>query len=337
MAARHVKYLALCTADGKVLAGHTHWDKDAATSGDYEATLRKVLASPGWGAVRKAERRKLELRDAGSLYCLEIDPEGRVYAAVVTAAYPTRCVFSSGAVAVGGGPSGGVADAASGGRLMSEFAALVTLRFLHESLASPDKGLKRSLAPYLARLAGRFDDVEALDRILATERRAADVKAELAKTLLMADERSNLLDRQEAATAELATSAKQMFTTARKAARSQRAAMWRALCRPMGLCCCCLLVLMLIVGVGLAVNYTVVKFLPFTSAEPPPSPANATHAQAVAALGLPPGEALLDGGAGGALGQSLDRALRLLLQRRLRGADAVGAVSQPAAARVGDR
>lgn len=79
--ARHVKFLALAH-EGKVLASHVHWDKE--DQEDYESVLKTIFASNGWAAVREQKKRKLELKSGENVYCIELDPEGRVFVAVVT-------------------------------------------------------------------------------------------------------------------------------------------------------------------------------------------------------------------------------------------------------------
>lgn len=48
------------------------------------AVLQQVFASPGWQAVRQSDKRKFELKAGPNTYAMELDPEGRVYVAVVT-------------------------------------------------------------------------------------------------------------------------------------------------------------------------------------------------------------------------------------------------------------
>jgi hypothetical protein len=201
--------------------------------------------------VQLADKRKLELREPGALYCLELDAEGRVYVAVVSPAYPTRCIFSAASGGGGGGTGGG-----GGGRLFEEFAAHVLARHRAESLAAPDKGLKRPLRGFLRALAARFDDVASLDKIASVERRAEGLKADLHAALLAVDDRSRLLSTVEAQSSTLASSAKEMFTNARKIKSLQRAACCRAFRRP-AVCCsvCCLVLVLLGVTVGLLNQY----------------------------------------------------------------------------------
>lgn len=240
---RHVKALALCH-EGRILASHLHWDRDGDTLVEFEATLRKIFDSSGWRAVRVSDKRKLELREASSLYCLEIDERGRVYVAITTAAYPTRLVFSAGERAADPGP-----------RLMSEFAKHVELMYKHESLAAPDKGLKRPMRPFLKTLASKFDDLESLDRISATEMKADRVKQQLHKALVLADERSRLLEETDDKMQTMAASARTMFNTATSIRSKQRAKMMRAWKR--FFCCCgaCCLFIVIAISVIAGLNY----------------------------------------------------------------------------------
>ena len=245
---RRVHALALCR-EGRILASHMHSERGGElTLADFEGTLRRIFSSPGWAQVQLADKRKLELREPGALYCLELDAEGRVYVAVVSPAYPTRCVFSAAGAAA--------AAAGGGGRLFEEFAAGVLGGHRAESLTAADKGLKRALRGFLRSLAARYDDVAALDKIASVERRAEGLKADLHKALLAVDDRSRLLSTVEAQSSTLASSAKEMFTNARKIKNLQRAACCRAFKRPI-VCCsvCCLVLVLLGVVVGLLNQY----------------------------------------------------------------------------------
>ena len=227
--ARHIKVLALCH-EGKVLASHQHWGElDGELLSDFEATLRRIFSSAGWAQVRASGRRKLELREPGCLYPLELDAEGRVLVAITTVAYPTRRVFSA-------GPPGSPAAAEAGPRLMAELSAHVLASYARESLSSPEKGLKRSLRGFLKQLATRFDDLETMDKILATEGKAQALKATLHKSLAAADERSRLINEVEASSESIAKGAKDMFRAASKARSHARCAANKPL-----LCCggCC--------------------------------------------------------------------------------------------------
>ena len=89
----------------------------------------------------------------------------------IAALYPVRNIFSASASGRGG------AGSAAGPRLMTEFRDFVALNYRHESVSSPEKGLKRSLKPILRELAARFDDLDSIDRIVAahgTGRRGKD-------------------------------------------------------------------------------------------------------------------------------------------------------------------
>lgn len=233
---RHVKALALCHKSGVILASHLHWDRDGERISEYEATLHRIFSSAGWRGAVTAERRKLELREDDSLFCIEMDDRGRVYVAIVSAGYPTRCVFSSSASNAAAAGAGAAPAVPGDPRLMAEFAAHVTASFRQESLACPEKGLQRSLRPFLRSLAARFDDLEGLgDRITATAAKTEALKDKLAKTLVLADERASLLNDVHDKSEELAEGARSLFTTARRIRTAQRwarcrATLWVVLC-----------------------------------------------------------------------------------------------------------
>lgn len=193
--ARHVKFLALAH-EGKILASHVHWDKEDPE--DYESVLKTIFGSAGWAAVREQKKRKLELKSGENVYCVEIDSDARVYVAVVTSKYPIRHIFSS--------------SSATGPLLMAEFSNHILLHFKHESVASPEKGMKRTLKSFLRDLASRFDDLDGIDRIAAVQTKLDALQSAMARNLALADERESLLQRNVAATDRLARSAKEMFT-----------------------------------------------------------------------------------------------------------------------------
>lgn len=192
--ARHVKFVALAH-EGKILASHVHWDKEDAE--DYEGVLKTIFASAGWAAVREQKKRKLELKSGENVYCIEIDSEARVYIAVVTGKYPIRHIFTS--------------SSATGPLLMSEFSNHVTLHYRHESVASPEKGMKRTLKGFLRDLAARFDDLDGIDRIANVQTKLDALQSVMARNLALADERQSLLMREVEATDRMARTAKDIF------------------------------------------------------------------------------------------------------------------------------
>lgn len=201
--ARHIKFVALAH-ESKILASYLHWDKEA--SEEYEDVLKQIFASPGWAAVREQNKRKLELKSNRNIYCIEIDLQGRVYVIVITDAYPIRYIFSS--------TSGGTTP-----KIMTEFHDFVVRDFRHESISSPEKGLKRSLRPYLKELATRFDDLESLDKINTVQAKVDNLKVLAEKNMVLMDEREGLLERQTDRSKNMSASAKQMFQTGSAASR----------------------------------------------------------------------------------------------------------------------
>jgi hypothetical protein len=61
--ARHIKFLALAH-DSKILASHTHWDKE--NREDYEAQLGNVFKTGQWGELMGGAKRKFELTSNGA-------------------------------------------------------------------------------------------------------------------------------------------------------------------------------------------------------------------------------------------------------------------------------
>ena len=80
--------------------------------------------------MREGNKTKLELMSGRNIYAIELDADHRVFVAVVTDAYPMRHIFSGGA---------------PGARLMVDFKSHVLQNFTHESLSSPEKGLRKSV------------------------------------------------------------------------------------------------------------------------------------------------------------------------------------------------
>jgi hypothetical protein len=279
---RHVKALALCHKSGAILASHLHWDRDGERISEYEATLHRIFASAGWRGAVTAERRKLELREDDNLYCIEMDDRGRVYVAIVSAGFPTRVVFSSSASNSAAAGAGAAPAAPGDPRLMAEFAAHVTATFRQESLASPEKGLQRSLRPFLRALAARFDDLEGLgDRITTTAAKTEALKEKLAKTLVLADERASLLSDVQEKSEELADGARSLFTTARRMRTAQRwarcrASLWVVLC-----CAGVAGVLALVLGLGFGVFHWGSGTASSSSTQQTPAPASAAAAAAL--------------------------------------------------------
>ena len=113
---------------------------------------------------------------------------------------------------------------------MTEFRDFVALNYRHESVSSPEKGLKRSLKPILRELAARFDDLDTIDKIVATHNKAEQVVKQVGKALVRADERQNLLEGREAETRQLAESAKRLFTAMTRAKYVTKGRCWRRHC-----------------------------------------------------------------------------------------------------------
>lgn len=83
--------------------------------------------------VRETRRNKLELKSGRSIYTMEIDASGRVFAAVITIDYPIRHIFSS-------------SSSSHTPRLMAEFSAHVTSTYPHESGELPLPLRRKQLA-----------------------------------------------------------------------------------------------------------------------------------------------------------------------------------------------
>ena len=237
--ARHVVALvvARCSAPGadgaatpppRILASHVHWDRGESRE-NYEEVLKKVFVSPGWAAVVASDKRKLELKAGAQTYCLELDGDRRVFAAVITSGYPVRLVFSSGV----GGP-----------KLLGELRSHVTSKLGGESMLVGEKGLQRALKPFLSTLASKFDDLDGIDKLTATSAKADAAKAALYNTLKVAGERGRLLDNNLASSEGVLDSAKRMFGTANTLKSAQRRLYRRR---------CCLVVSCITVVVGIAV------------------------------------------------------------------------------------
>lgn len=200
--------------------------------------------------MRESGRNKLELKSSSNIYCMEIDAQGRVFAVVVTSAYPIRHIFSS---------SSQSAAAHSQPRLMWDFASHVTRTYPHESVASPPGGLKRSLKPFLRDLAVKYDDLDAIDKIATVAGKLDSLRSTMASNLAMADERQSLLERGERGGRDLEGAARRQFQ--RGAALSHR----RRCCGCTWWCCQCsclsatvlaFLVLVIVAAVVLSLNYT---------------------------------------------------------------------------------
>ena len=52
---------------------------------------------------------------------------------------------------------------------MTEFRAHVEAHLRLESLSAPERGLRRTLQPFLKQLASRFDDIESIDKVAAVQ------------------------------------------------------------------------------------------------------------------------------------------------------------------------
>ena len=139
---------------------------------------------------------------------------------------------------------------------MSEFRDFVSLNYRHESVSSPEKGLKRSLKPILRELAARFDDLDSIDRIVSAHSKAQEVVKKVGVGLARAGERQNLLEAREEETKHLAESAKQLFTAMKRAKYLTKGRCWRRYR------CCCIIgssiffVLAAIAATIVVLNYT---------------------------------------------------------------------------------
>ena len=139
---------------------------------------------------------------------------------------------------------------------MTEFRDFVALNYRHESVSSPEKGLKRSLKPILRELAARFDDLDSIDRIVAAHGKAQAVVEKMATNLKLADERQNLLEAREAETRHLAESSKRLFTAMTRAKYMVKGRCWRRYR------CCCIIATMILLALAciaaaiVVTNYT---------------------------------------------------------------------------------
>lgn len=183
---------------------------------DFAGTLRTIFASPGWDAARAGAKAKLELTSGASTYCLEFDgPEReRVLVAVVRSGYPTRYVFSSSA------------GAAASPRLFRELRDAVEGAVAGaEGAGAQERALKRALKPALKGLAAKFDALDALDALLATTKKVADVQRAMAANMaLAAGERDALLSTLGDKAETLSASGRAMFEGAKSI---KSAARWR--------------------------------------------------------------------------------------------------------------
>lgn len=192
---------------------------------------------------------QFELTSNENVYCIELDSQKRVFVAVITRLYPKRHIFSS---------SSGAKDP----RLMTEFRTYIEGQLRHESVAAPERGLRKSLRPFLKQLASRFDDIEGIDKIAAAQAKvrrggaskiASDssmllgtgshdaytvplcplppqvvaVHASVASALSSATEREALLGDLDHKTKNIATSAKEMFTNANRLKRAACCRSWK--------------------------------------------------------------------------------------------------------------
>ena len=52
---------------------------------------------------------------------------------------------------------------------MTEFRDHIEAQLRHESVSAPDRGLRKTLRPFLKQLASRFDDIEGIDKVAAAQ------------------------------------------------------------------------------------------------------------------------------------------------------------------------
>ena len=83
------------------------------------------------------------------------------------------------------------------------------------------------LKPFLKELAGRFDDLEAIDRVTVVRDKAAAVTRSLYTTMAVLDERESLLAARETETEAMATTAKSLFANINRAKGVAAARFWR--------------------------------------------------------------------------------------------------------------
>jgi Synaptobrevin len=191
---RHVKYLALAY-NGKILASHLHWDREA--SENYENTLKQVFKSPGWQAVLVGNKSKFELKAGANVYAMEIDFEKRVYVAVVTQGYPTRNLFSLQIpTTLSNYGSTSSSNNAFSNRLFHDFRLYIASKYPEVSVSSPENGLQKTLKGYLKDLALQYDDLENLDKIEAVSRKTDNLKGKLYNIIEKATERDELIQNQ---------------------------------------------------------------------------------------------------------------------------------------------
>ena len=194
---------------------------------DFEQVARQVFESAGWDSVLSEKKRRLQLASGANLFCIELDDAGRVYMAVTTGDYPTRYVFGS---------DSGVAT--SSPRLMQEFKAFVAALPPSSGggsgaaasagpLTVEARAMKKALKPFLKTLAGKFDDIEAIDKLAAVRRKVADVQKVMGENLVRATERDTLLSGLEEKSQQLETSAGVMFKGASALRRHACLAKWR--------------------------------------------------------------------------------------------------------------
>lgn len=240
--ARHIKFLSLAY-NGTLLACHTHWSKEAPEP--YEATLQQIFASAGWAALRSQNKHKLELKSGANVYCIETDANGRIYTAVVTAAYPIRHIFSAGAVPA--------AATGSNVKLMSDFMAHVQANFGRASLGGAAGSLQRSLSRFLEALAVRYDDLDALDKFSQVQTSLSQLQSKMAANIRLVDERQSLLEAEVGRSRSLEASSRAAYLRTASMRRRACCARYKVAC---WVATIVLILLAIIAAAVLGINYS---------------------------------------------------------------------------------
>lgn len=136
---------------------------------------------------------------------------------------------------------------------MAEFANHVTLHFRHESLASPEKGMRRTLKSFLRDLAARFDDLDSIDRIATVQSKLDALQVTMSKNIALADERQTLLQREVESSDRLAKSARDMFRTSQSIKRHAQCACIKGYCVLITVILLVIVIGVVVIGLGLGV------------------------------------------------------------------------------------
>jgi hypothetical protein len=102
---------------------------------------------------------------------------------------------------------------------MTEFKEYVSSKYAHESIASPDKGLRRSLKPFLRALATRYDDLETIDKITSAQAKLDRLTHVMVENVHLATERDVLIERVHSRSETLNAAARALFSTGQRIRR----------------------------------------------------------------------------------------------------------------------